>query len=220
MRFNFRIVLATVSALLIGLYLQLFGFNPPLVKVEPAAPSIEGFLWPDQLRLQAFDLVDHETRTFDRARFSDHWNFVFFGYTHCPDICPVTMNLLRQAREKILRAGEPDMDQPAFIFISVDGQRDTPDHLRAYIEFFGEGFTAASGTTEQIESLTTQLGVPWIIEEHEEGEDYLVGHSGAIFLISPEATVASIWQPPHDAGEIAGRFMQIREFLGNNNQSG
>ncbi len=224
MRFNFRILLAGVGALAIGLYLQLFGFNPPIVKVEPVEPvtsPIEGFFWPDQLQLHSFGLVDHENREFDQLRLSDHWSFVFFGYTHCPDICPITMNTLRQAREKLLRDGGTDMKQVTFVFVSVDGERDTPDHLRKYIEFFGEGFTAVSGTKAQIESLTTQLGVSWSIEERTEGQqDYLVGHSGAIFLISPQATVASIWQPPHEADEIADRFMQIQEFLRNGNQPG
>ena len=91
---------------------------------------------------------------------------------------------------------------------------------------FGEGFIAASGTKPQIESLTTQFGVPWTLDKHAEGQDhdkhaegqdYLVSHSGAIFLISPEATLASIYQPPHDADEIAGRFMQIQKFLRNSN---
>jgi len=220
MRFNFRILLAGVGALAIGLYLQLFGFNPPLVKVEPAASPIEGFFWPDQLQLHPFGLVDHENRKFDQPRLSGQWSFVFFGYTHCPDICPITMNLLRQAREKLLRDAGPDMDPIDIVFVSVDGERDTPDRLRDYIGFFGEGFTAASGTKAQIESLTTQLGVAWSIDEHEEGQDYLVGHSGAVFLISPQATIASIWQPPHKADEIADRFMQIQDFLRNGNQPG
>ncbi len=221
MRFNFTILLAGVGALLIGLYLQLFGFNPPLVKVEPTASPVKGFFWPDQLQLHPFDLVDHENRKFDQTRLSDHWSFVFFGYTHCPDICPITMNVLRQVRGKLLRDTGPDLDQVAFVFVSVDGERDTPDQLRDYIGFFGEGFTAASGTKAQIESLTTQLGVPWSIDEHaEDQQDYLVGHGGAVFLISPQATVASIWQPPHTADEIAGRFMQIQEFLRNGNQPG
>ena len=227
MRFNFRVLLAGIGALLIGLYLQLFGCNQPIYLVDPIPPPppIKEFFWPDQLQLHQFGLVDHENRKFDQPRLSGHWSFVFFGYTHCPDICPITMNILRQVREKFLRDAGLDMDQIAFVFISVDGERDTPNRLRDYIEFFGEGFTAASGTKAQIESLTTQLGVPWSIDEHAEGQqDYLVGHSGAIFLISPEATVASIWQPPHEADEIADRFIQIQKFLRNDlrngNQSG
>ena len=226
MRFNFRILLIGISALLIGLYFQLFGLNPPVIKSLPASSPIEGFFWPDQMQLRQFDLIGHDNQKFDVRRFSNHWSFVFFGYTHCPDICPITMNTLRQVRKKLHQDSYPDMDQTAFVFISVDGERDTPDRLRDYIEFFGEGFIAASGTKAQIESLTTQFGVPWTLDKHAEGQDhdkhaegqdYLVSHSGAIFLISPEATLASIYQPPHDADEIADRFMQIQKFLRNNN---
>ena len=235
MRFNFRILLIGVSALLIGLYFQLFGLNPPVIKSQPASSPIEGFFWPDQMQLRQFDLIGHDNQKFDVRRLSNHWSFVFFGYTHCPDICPITMNTLRQVREKLHQGTNPDMDQTALVFISVDGERDTPDRLRDYIESFGEGFIAASGTKPQIESLTTQFGVPWSIDKHAEGQnhdnqaeiqnhdnhaegqDYLVNHSGAIFLISPEATLASIYQPPHDADEIADRFMQIQKFLRNSN---
>ncbi len=217
MRFNFRILLVGVSALLIGLYFQLFGLNPPVIKNQPAGSPIEGFFWPDQMQLRQFDLIGHDNQKFDVRRFSKHWSFVFFGFTHCPDICPITMNTLRQVREKLHQGTNPDMDQTAFVFISVDGERDTPNRLRDYIELFGEGFIAASGTKAQIESLTTQFGAPWSIDKHAESQDYLVSHSGAIFLISPEATLASIYQPPHDADEIVGRFMQIQKFLRNSN---
>ncbi len=225
MRFNFRILLVGVGALLIGLYFQLFGLNPPVIKNQTASSPIEGFFWPDQMQLRQFDLVGHDNQKFDVRRFSNHWSFVFFGFTNCPDICPVTLNTLRQVREKLRQDTYPDIDQTAFVFISVDGERDTPDRLRDYIESFGEGFIAASGTKPQIESLTTQFGVPWSIDKnavgqnhdnHAEGQDYLVNHSGAIFLISPEATLASIYQPLHDADEIAGRFVQIQKFLRNN----
>ena len=100
-----------------------------------------------------------------------------------------------------------------FLFVSVDGARDTSQHLAQYISYFGPGFEAASGSPAQVNSLTDQIGVPYSIDEHEPGEDYLVAHSGAVYLISPRGNLSAIFQPPHVPEEMAERFVEIRNYL-------
>ena len=217
MYFNIRLILIGLAALVVGVYLQLFGFNLPVKNVASVDPSIEGFFWPKQKHLGEFGLVDQDHQQYDLSKFQSKWNFVFFGYTHCPDICPITMNTMKQVRNILAKNPDLEIDKISFDFISVDGERDSPEILKNYVGFFGENFAAATGTTEQVDSLTGQLGVPYSIDPHEPGStDYLVGHSGAIFLISPEATLASIFQPPHTAREIADRFEKIQTFLNTN----
>ena len=121
------------------------------------------------------------------------------------------MNTLRQTRDFLV--SHPEYQSLNFVFTSVDGERDTPSHLNGYINFFGDKFTGLTGRKEQIDSLTNQLGIPYTIDDHEPGEDYLVGHSGAIFVISPNNSLAAILQPPHEAAKIAEKFSKIRMFL-------
>ncbi len=200
---------------LTGLYLQLFGLNLPVKPGEAPAPEIENFLWPDETPLGNFELVNQDHGTFDRADLLDKWSFLFFGYTHCPDICPVTMHTLRQVSGQLRSSGKTDPDQFNFVFVSVDGERDTPDHLKRYIEFFDPGFIGITGNREQVDSLASQLSVPYHIEEHPAGaREYLVHHSGAIFLISPQGRLATLFQTPHDVDRITERFFAIETFTG------
>ena len=208
------IVFLCTAALLAGVYLQLFGFSIPGKMSEPDRPQIEGFMWPEQKQLAEFAMVNQDGGPFALENLAGKWNFLFFGYTHCPDICPVTMNTLRGVRDTLLKDHALDPDNVGFVFVSVDGERDTPEHLKSYISFFGEQFAGATGTKNQVDSLTTQLGVPYEVDEHEPGStDYLVAHSGSIFLISPEATLASVFHPPHSPTEIADLFARINRFM-------
>ena len=77
-----------------------------------------------------------------------------------------------------------------------------------------EGFEGATGNKSQVDSLTGHLGVPYSIDLHDPGDtEYLVGHSGAVYLISPEATLAAIYQPPHTAQMLTERLEQIKSFM-------
>src|SRR5229473_6840466 len=76
-------------------------------------------LFPDPKPLTAFAFTDHENRAFDLSRLKGKWSFLFFGYTHCPDICPTTLATLARAHESIVKStvGAKDVQ---FVFISVD----------------------------------------------------------------------------------------------------
>lgn len=212
MFFNFRLILLGCVALLAGIYLQMFGFNLPIRPAE-RPPDIEDFYWPKQKALSGFEMVGTDGQPFGIENLDSRWSFVFFGYTHCPDICPITMNTLRQVRDGIKADGGVDMDSVNFVFVSVDGKRDTPEHLNRYIRHYGDRFMAATGNKNQVDSLTGQIGVPYSIDEHEPGDtDYLVAHSGSVFLISPGNTLASIYRPPQNAADMVSRFMRILEF--------
>ncbi|MCY4050292.1 MAG: SCO family protein [Gammaproteobacteria bacterium] len=209
---NFRLIALGAAALAAGIYLQLFGFNLP-VRYADKAPEIENFFWPDQKALSEFQMVSTDGSPFGIENLDSKWNFVFFGYTHCPDICPITMNLLRESRDLLQEKISIDTDSFNFLFVSVDGERDTPEHLRRYIEYYGNNFIAATGNKDQVDSLTGQLGVPYSIDEHKPGDrNYLVAHSGSIFLISPDNKLASIYHPPHDREKLVSRFLEILEF--------
>jgi len=207
------IILTGFVALLLGGYFSVFGPGLPVSRNEHD-PNIEGFLWPKQKILTEFELVDHNNQPYRLERLKDKWRFVFFGYTNCPDICPTTMRTIRKIRKRIIDQVPDRREEIGFVFISVDGERDTPRHLNTYLNFFGDYFEGATGNKQQINKLTSQLGIPYSIDEHALGEtDYRVGHSGAIFLISPQGSLASIYQPPLSPEDISDRFLSILEFM-------
>jgi len=213
MKKYWKLISLNLAAMAIGLYLAVNGFNlPGNSSIDP--DQIEGLFWPEQKQLVAFGLTDHHNEHFTLESLSSQWNLLFFGYTYCPDICPITMSMLREANAIYQQNASPDQQDLRMTFISVDGERDHPQHLANYIQFYDETFIAASGDKQAVDSLTNQLGVPYEVEEHEPGsENYLVAHTATLFLISPDGRLMAMLHPPHDAKEIAQRLQQIRNFV-------
>ncbi|NKB78192.1 MAG: hypothetical protein GKR96_14450 [Gammaproteobacteria bacterium] len=213
MQSKIGVILLSATALIVGLYLSIFGLQLPTSN-QIEATQIESFFWPKQKQVVEFEMINQDNEPFNLSTLTGKWNFLFFGYTHCPDICPITMQTLRQARSIIIEQAPSLEQETQFIFVSVDGERDTPSHMKTYLDFFGGSFIGATGNTDQINSLTSQLGIPYSINPHEPGDtNYLVEHSGAILLISPQGMLASIYQPPLEPELIASRFDQIIQFM-------
>src|SRR6266851_4778405 len=114
-------------------------------------------LFPAPKPLAAFAFTDHENRVFDLSRLKGKWSFLFFGYTHCPDICPTTLATLVREHENIVQSAA-DAKDVHFVFISVDPNRDTAGKLRQYVTYFDTSFLGVTGDNAQLGNLAGQLG--------------------------------------------------------------
>ena len=172
-------------------------------------------LFPDPKPLTAFALTDHKNRVFDLASLKGKWSFLFFGFTHCPDICPTTLAVLARARDNIAKntVGAKDIQ---FVFISVDPNRDTTSKLGQYVDYFDTTFLGVTGDNAQIGSLAGQLGAAYQVEIKPGLENYPVYHSAAVFLLDPRARYHAVFTPPHDAEAISRRFKVVRELEAGN----
>lgn len=109
---------------------------------------------------------------------------LFFGYTNCPDICPVTLNTLARAREGI---GTGPGSRPQVLFVGVDVARDTPEVLKEYLGNIDETFTGLTATEKVIgEAVRAVKGAPVLIEEADENGAYAVGHPAQVTVYSPD----------------------------------
>jgi protein SCO1/2 len=177
---------------------------------QPQAASIEGLMWPNPKQVQAFQAIDHTGKEFGVERLRGKWSFLFFGYTHCPDICPITLAVLARVQQQLDAAGGAPMQT---VFVSVDPERDTPDQIAQYVRHFDERFIGLGGTLAQVQGLTAQLGIAFYHDQPTTDGDYLVDHSASVFLLDPEARLVSILPAPHDADRIIAKFRQIRSFI-------
>lgn len=193
-----------------------FGFYFTQQDSETESPAIEGFLWPDPRSLGSFSAVDQDGREFGEDRLMGQWSFLFFGYSHCPDICPVTLSVLKQFYEGIEQSGEAENVQ--VIFVSVDPERDTPERLREYVHYFNPDFIGVSGSTEQIADLAGKAGIVYMRGEQTSSGNYLVDHTASILLVDPRGRLVSIYSAPHDPVTMRERFDRIRDFLTRGNQ--
>jgi protein SCO1 len=150
--------------------------------------------------------IDHAGAAFGRAEFEGRWTLAFFGFTHCPDICPATLQVLAGARR--LLDDLPEQDRPAIVMISVDPGRDTPARLAEYVPFFHPEFRGLQVPAEHLPELTRGFGAAYAYTPL--GEDsYTVDHTASLFLVDPQARVAAVFPTPHTAENIAADMRRI-----------
>jgi protein SCO1/2 len=176
---------------------------------RPVAPEIDGLLWPQSKALTAIALEDHRHQPFTLERLKGRWTLLFFGYTHCPDVCPVTLTVLKNALALMAGAGT-DAASPQVVFVSVDPARDTLDHLAAYVGHFNPEFLGVTGAEPDLKALVRQLGVLYILGEPDASGEYLVDHTAAVFLVDPRGHLVALFQAPHEAATIAGNIPEIQ----------
>lgn len=171
---------------------------------------IEGFFWPHLKQIYPFVTVDQYRKTFNLDRLKGKWSFIYFGYTHCPDICPVTLAILSRVYIHLTQL-EPDA-KIQVLFVTADPERDKPEQLEKYVTYFNKHFIGLGGTPAQVQSLAVQLGA--VAETQTNGNgDYQVNHSASVFLTDPGARLVTVYATPHDARSIEERFLKIKDFI-------
>lgn len=156
--------------------------------------------------LPTLELLDHDNRLFGAERLRGRWSFMFFGFTSCPDICPVTMSALAQTQK--LLADLPETLRPQVVLVSVDPQRDTPERLAAYVKSYDPSFIGATAAQSVVDGLARQMGV-LVAMRTLEGANYAVDHSAAVFLIDPNGATRALFSPPHAPQAIAEDYRRI-----------
>ncbi|HJY38524.1 MAG TPA: SCO family protein [Steroidobacteraceae bacterium] len=151
-------------------------------------------------------LVDQDNQPFGADRLRGAWSFVFFGFTSCPDVCPVTMSALAQTRK--LLADLPEPSRPRVVMISVDPERDTPERLAAYVKGFDPAFVGATGTKPAIDELAQRMGV-LVATRPLDGDNYTVDHSTSVFLVGPDGALRALFSAPHEPDKIAADYRRI-----------
>ena len=175
---------------------------------EPPSLHASTALFGEERALPEFALTDHTGRAYTRRELSDTWTLLFFGYTHCPDICPITLATMSASLDAIAALGG---EAPRVVFVSVDPDRDAPEHLRGYVTAFGDDFLGVTGPHEELGKLTRALGVGYARDG--DGPEYLVEHSAALLLVNPKGDLQAVFAPPHEPDPIARDVVAIREYL-------
>jgi len=199
-----RILIAGVAAAALTL-----GAIASFLTSRPEAPNIDGLLWPQSKALADFDLEDHRGKAFTLDALKGRWTLLFFGYTHCPDVCPVTLAVLKNAIALMSETGA-DTAAPQVVFVSVDPKRDSLEHLGAYVEYFNPRFLGVTGSDANLKAFARQLGVLYVLTEPDANGEYLVDHTAAIFLIDPRGHLVALFQAPHAAATLAQNIPRIQ----------
>ena len=178
-----------------------------LAEARKSYSSIQGrILSPARkIVIPALTKDDGETLTLDDL--TGQWHLLFFGYTHCPDICPVTMGVVAQAKKA---AAAINHMFPVFIFVSVDPERDKVEMLAEYVQYFDKDFIGVTGDKDLIKALTLQMNVVYMkMPAEDDAGDYVVDHSASLILLNPEGKLVAFFKPPHDAKTILKDFQTV-----------
>ena len=165
--------------------------------------------------LPQFTLTDHNGKGFTRWSLSRKWTFMFFGYTFCPDVCPMGLVDLNAVYNNLVDKG--DLIEEKFrvntqvVFVSVDPERDTIEGMKEYIAHFNDDFIAVTGKTEEISSLAHPMGVAYMrVPGNDPDGVYYIDHSASFMLLDPLGRLRASFPPPHDPAKIAEDFRKIR----------
>lgn len=185
-----NIFIAIVAVFAIGMG----GWLSYQLAVPPAKPQRATIL-PATMELPAFALLDETGSAIGRDAFVGQWSLVFFGFTHCPDICPLTLQVLSGARRTLSDSGQDPL--PQIVLVSVDPERDTPEVMQTYLGNFGDGTKGVTGDLDELQKLTKSLGIFFAKSVREDGS-YSVDHSAVVLVINPDGQFHALFGAPHE----------------------
>ena len=151
-----------------------------------------------------FRLIDQNGKTVTDADLKGKWSLIYFGYTHCPDACPTTLNEIAIALDDL----GPKRDAVRPVFITVDPERDTPEVLKSYVTSFDAPILALTGTPEAVAQAAKDYRV-YYAKHPEPGGDYSMDHSSVIYVMDPEGRFTATFTPESSPEDIAARLKKL-----------
>ncbi|XP_048209540.1 protein SCO2 homolog, mitochondrial [Perognathus longimembris pacificus] len=153
-----------------------------------------------------FSLLDHRGRPRCKADFRGQWVLMYFGFTHCPDICPDELEKLVQVVQRL--EAEPSLPLVQPIFITVDPERDDVAAMARYVRDFHPRLLGLTGSAEQVAQVSQSYRVYYSAGPKDEDQDYIVDHSIAIYLLNPDGLFTDYYGRSRSAEQIADSVKQ------------
>lgn len=207
------VAIVTVGFVIAALYLTQSN-NKKTLKLEGAS------LLPRGVVVSEFNLLDHHQQVFSQqtlGEVSPQWRLLFFGFTTCPDICPLEMQKIGQTLTQLKKQGVTPL--PQVVFVSVDPERDSLTQIKNYVEYFDISILGVTGENLEIAKLAKTFSAsysrsatitdsatgkkqkylvkPGATMPKVAGDNYLVNHTSRFFLVSPQGEYVGSFAPPH-----------------------
>lgn len=206
------IIIVALLSIGVGIWVSQLAVNK---KPAPIPQDLSATLLDKSKPLTNFELIDHNSEAFNLKSLKGNWSFLFFGYTHCPDVCPLALQVMRSVWKTpaLQKNIETNLKM---VFISVDPDRDKPALLKSYVQYYNPSFIGVTGPADEIDKLTTQIGILYGFDEPNENGDYNVMHSGQIILIDPQGNMRAVFSPPLTPKSITDDFIKIQKYVREN----
>ncbi|MBV1911588.1 MAG: SCO family protein [Kangiellaceae bacterium] len=202
------------------------------VQFNSRPPVINGVVIPSPPNMKSFKVLDHHNQPFSNKHLTGQWHILSYGYTHCPDICPTTLNVLSRFYQQV--QSEIEFDNLRVLFYSIDHQRDTVEHLSKYLPFFNDSFvglTYSESMKPSALAFEKNLGLVSILTPNKEPKDieyygdYRVSHGLMLYIINPQGKLQAVLKPSASEGgipyfkaeQLVTDYQAIRSYFSKNN---
>lgn len=187
---NALLVSGLIAALLAGI-----GMSHLLQ--QDSAPELSGLILDPARGVPDFQLTTQHGTAYNKDTALGRYQLLFFGFTHCPDICPSTLALMRQLRQNLPGELRSKLD---FVFVSIDPTRDTPEVMGPYLAHFDPAFIGVTGSDEAVTDFADAVGIAFI--KVEQGDTYTMDHATALVLLDPQSQIKAYFSAPHKLDEL------------------
>ncbi len=230
-----NVVLGLLAVAVIGGLVAWVGKGLVSPPTGPKFPlELSDVILPSPKIIKPFQLVDQDRNPFGLEQLKGNWTFLFFGYTHCPDVCPLALGMLAELFERLKTSAPDALERTRVAFISVDPKRDTTERLKQYVLYFNPAFKGVTGTEKAIKAFSRQLGALYFMpgdfkgadgkpvksglvdpnaKTPEEDEGYQVSHTSAFFLVDPLGRLVAIFPEYNNTDIIQEEYVRIRKFV-------
>lgn len=190
-------------ALILGTFFYTFLSHHPLT--DKQYKQLGFFPFHPARPIGQFTLMSTNGKRVGHDELMGQWSLLYFGYTHCPDICPTTLSALSQAMKQLTK-------QPQVIMVSVDPERDTPKKLKAYLASFNTSFVGYTGTFHHVVQLAQEVNITFGKVPGSTPGSYEVNHSANIVVVNPAGKYAGFIRPgpkPDNVARVMSNLMHV-----------
>ncbi len=185
------------------------------LSIQQQLNKLGAFKFPQAINVTDVPFINEEGEVIGKQNNLGKWSFLFFGYTFCPDVCPTTLAVMQQTWVKLSPAQQA---QTQIVLVSVDPERDTPEQLKSYMDYFDPSFTAFTGKPASLRSLAAQLNAVYAKVERQNaaGEadlelGYLMDHSANIAILDPNGHYYGFIKPPFNPQKMLAVMKAIQQ---------
>ena len=162
-------------------------------------PELHGLLFKEDLPVADFTLTTKDGQRVNLRDYRGKLVLLYFGYTHCPDMCPTTLAEVKVAMEQL----GAQADDVQMIMVSVDPERDKPDRLTDYVQRFDQHFLGVTGTPDEVQATATAFGITYFKEAGSTATGYLVAHSTQLHVVDRRGHVRMLFKFGTSGEEMA-----------------
>ena len=173
-----------------AIMVSLFIYHSRAKQLQPALSPDIGLIFSAPRDIKPFKLETANQQVFTEKNFFNHWTLLFFGFTHCAQVCPTTLDMMSRAYTDLHQI-YPNLQ---IVLISVDPERDTPESLAEYTKTYNPAFIGVTGKIQELRKLQSQLGIYAARDSGTPAANYQVQHTSSILLINPQGKWAGLFK--------------------------